>query len=302
MTDGPDASQSSAIDTTGLAAALGAYGIWGFAVLFFKLLGEVPASEVIAHRIAWTVVFVGLWLAFQGRLGEVRAAFADRAVFARLTLAAVLISGNWLIFVWAIGEARVLETAFGYFINPLVNVALGFVLLGERFSRLQAVAIAIAIFAVAVQATGLTGFPWVSLTLACSFAVYGFIRKTVNVKPSPGLFVETLILLPAALAYTFWLAHTGSGHFAVTPYDTFLLAMTGIVTALPLILFSTGARRLPYSTIGVLQYLAPSISFLLAVFAFGEPLSPIKLTSFVLIWISLAIFAADMFMKRTKSA
>ena len=300
MTDDPDAAQSSGIDTTGLAAALGAYGIWGFSVLFFKLLGAVPATEVIAHRVVWTVVFVGFWLAYAGRIGEVRAALSDRAVIIRLAASTILIATNWLIFVWSIGAARVLEVSFGYFINPLVSVAIGFALLGERFSKLQATALAVAILAIGIQATGLSQFPWISLALAFSFAVYGFIRKTVDVKPSPGLFVETLVLAPVALGYLLWISRAGYGHFLATPGETVLLAFTGILTALPLILFATGARRLPLSTVGILQYLAPSIHFLLAVFAFGEPLSPIKLASFVLIWISLAIFAADMFMKRAK--
>ena len=294
----PDAPADNTTDLFGFAAALGAYGIWGLAVLFFKLLEAVPATEIIAPRTPGAVVFAALWLLARGRRGGVRPAVADPAVIFRLLASAVLIAGNWLIFVWAVSQARVLEVSFGYFINPLVNVALGFVLLGERFSRLQGIAIAVAALAVAVQATGLTGFPWVSLALAFSFAFYGFLRKTVAVKPTPGLFADPPVRLPQAPPVLGGLDVSGTGHFLADPGRTVLLVLTGIITALPLVLFATGARRLPLSTVGILQYLAPSLHFLLAVFAFGEPLSPTRLVSFAIIWLSLAIFAADLLVRR----
>ncbi|MEZ5839414.1 MAG: EamA family transporter RarD [Hyphomicrobiales bacterium] len=287
-----------ATDPIGLAAILGALSIWGFAVLFFKALEGVPPIEVICHRIVWTSLFVGLWLAATGRLGEVRAALTTPSVLARLTLSALLIGGNWLVFVWAIGEARVLEVSFGYFITPIATVGLGYLVLGERGSRRQAIALGLAVLAISVQATGLTGFPFVSLFLALSFSVYGLIRKTVDVRPSPGLLVESLLLAPLAIGYLVWLDVNGTGHFLGTPATTSLLVATGIITALPLILFATGARRLPLSTVGILHYLSPSIHFLLAVTVLGEPLTTIRLASFAIIWISLAVFASDLLARR----
>ena len=277
----------------GMAAALSAYLCWGLIVIFFKWLGDIPVWEIVGHRISWTVVFVGLFLALRGRLGEVKAALSDWRVLRALIICATLIGANWTIYIWAIDTGEVLQASFGYFINPLMNVALGFVLLGERLSRWQGIAVGLATLSVAIQAMLLPGFPWISLALAGSFAIYGYIRKLTPVGASPGLFVEATVLLPPALGFIIYLQVTGAGHFGDDPLTVVQLMLTGVLTALPLILFAIGARRLRLATIGLVQYLAPSIQFLLAVFVYGEPLSSARLATFVLIWISLAIYTAD---------
>lgn len=275
----------------GFAAALAGYFLWGLSIVFYKWLSHVPADEVIAHRIVWTVAFVGVFLVLKARLAEVAATFRDRRVLIRLCLTSVILSMNWLVFVWAIANNEVLAISFGYFINPLVSVLFGVVLLGERLVRLQAIAVGLAAVAVAIQATMLAGFPWISLFLACTFATYGYIRKLTPVGASPGLFVETLLIVPFGIAYIWFLEAGGNGHFALNMDTAILLVLTGIMTSLPLILFAYGARRLPLTMIGLLQYMAPSLQFLLAVFAYDEPLSSVRLASFVLIWFALVIFS-----------
>ena len=299
MTTPPEAANRNEMNA-GLMAGVLAYSIWGLSVIFYKWLAHVPADEVIAHRIVWTVVFVGLFLLLRSRLGEVRAAFRDRAVIVRLLLTATIIAVNWLVFVWAIAQGEVLAISFGYFINPLVSVFLGFVLLGERLSRFQAVAIGLAVIAVAVQATTLNGFPWISLFLAFSFASYGYIRKLTPVGATPGLFIETVLIVPVGLLFIAYVEGSGTGSFLLDPLTGFLLAMAGIITSLPLILFAFAARRLTLTTVGLLQYFAPSIQFLLAVLVYGEDLPFERLASFVLIWIALAIFTYASVRKRGK--
>ena len=282
----------------GFISGVTAYVLWGFSVIFYKWLTDVPASEVIAHRIVWTVVFVGLFLVAFGRLGEVLVALRDRRVLWRLLISASIIGVNWLVFVWAIGQNEVLAVSFGYFINPLVSVMIGFLLLGERLSTGQRVAIGLAVVAIVIQATTLHGFPWLSLFLACSFACYGYVRKLTPVGASPGLFIETSLILPIGLAYVVYLQATGAGHFTDSPVDMALLLGTGIVTSLPLILFAFAARRLTLTVVGLLQYLAPSIQFALAVLVYGEPLSAERFASFALIWAALAVFSIASWRKK----
>lgn len=282
----------------GLGFALSAYVFWGFLPIYYKLVDHIAADQVVAQRILWSVVFAGLYLTVAGRMREVVAILRTPAHGLRLLLSACFITVNWLVFIWAIGEHRVLEVSFGYFINPLVNVALGMVLLGERLTRWQAAAVAVAVAGVALQAAELGGIPWVSLGVAFSFGFYGYVRKTVPVGASPGLMVEVLLLAPFALAY---LAYAGQGGEPVTGHSTAVwlwLAGSGIVTAGPLILFAAGARRLPMKTLGVLQYVAPSIQFLLAVLIYGEPLEPLRLASFALIWLSLALYSLGSYRQR----
>ncbi len=275
----------------GFAVALSGYFLWGLSIVFYKWLSHVPADEVIAHRIVWTVAFVGAFLVLRGRLGEVAAALRDRRVLVRLFISSVILAMNWLVFIWAIAHNEVLAVSFGYFINPLVSVLFGLVLLAERLTRLQAIAVALAVLAVAIQATMLNDFPWISLFLAFSFAIYGYIRKLTPVGASPGLFVETLLIVPFGIIFIWYVEVGGGGHFALNAETAVLLILTGIMTSLPLILFAYGARRLTLTTIGLLQYMAPSIQFLLAVFLYGEPLSNIRMASFALIWIALAVFS-----------
>lgn len=287
----PGPKQTSVND--GIWAALGAYGLWGFLPILFRLLEGVPSVLIVAERTVWSLVLIGIILYFGGRLKEVRAVLTDAKKLRRLALCAVVLAGNWLLYVWAVETEQVLEASFGYFINPLVSVAIGMALLGERQNRLQLVAILIACVAIGVQAAGLGTVPFIALGLALSFGFYGFLRKTASVDSSTGLFVETLILAPVGFLYIcYTIATDGPGPHA-DPWMLFLLVMTGPATAVPLMLFTYGVRRLRLTTIGMLQYLAPTLQFLVAIFLFSEPLNPTRLISFALIWLSIAVFTAD---------
>jgi chloramphenicol-sensitive protein RarD len=287
----------------GLLAGLVAYVFWGFLPIVFKLLDGVPSATIVADRTIWSLFFVGAILLISGRTAEVRAALADGATLRSMFISSLLLAGNWLIYVWAVETGQVLEASFGYFINPLVNVALGMAFLGERQSRWQMVSIAIAIVAIGIQAVGIGGVPYIALSLAFSFAGYGFFRKTARVSSTTGLFVETLLLLPLAagyLVFTF-LRDGGVGPHA-DPYFMGLLLLTGPATALPLLLFAFAVQRLRLTTIGMLQYLAPSIAFVIAITMFGEHLNATRLVSFGLIWLSLIVYTADSYLRRRGSA
>lgn len=275
-------------------SALSAYILWGVFPLYFKLVGEVSVYAVIAHRVIWSALFVALFLFAVGRIREIIPIFQSKRSIYWLIFSTITITINWTVFVWAIDNQMVLSVSFGYFINPLVNVALGMVLLGERQNKLQTLAIAIAVIAVGIQAYGVGGLPWVSLTLAISFALYGYFRKTVEVGAAPGLLIETMMLLPFAVLFLVWFGPTTPLPPAEAGIDLWLLLMLcGPVTAIPLILFSIGARRLRLTTIGIFQYIAPSIQFVLAITLLGEALNETRLLSFVLIWVSLVIFTFD---------
>lgn len=276
----------------GFAFALSAYLIWGFAPLLFKALQHLPPMEVVLHRVIWSIPVAGLVLFFLGRTADIKAALKSPRTLAMATVTALLISGNWALFIWAVGADRTVETALGYYINPLISVAFGVVLLGDRFSRAQMVAIAIATSAVVLLTIG-TGYPpWISLLLALSFAIYGYLRKTLPIGPSQGFFLEVLIMGIPAIICVVWLEWTGAGHFIDgTPEDLWLLFLCGPISAAPLILYAFGAKLLRYSTIGLMQYIAPSIIFVLAVFVFGEHLSVWQLAAFVMIWTALAIYS-----------
>jgi chloramphenicol-sensitive protein RarD len=232
-------------------------------------------------------------------MGEAATAIRDPKTLRSMVISALLLAVNWLVFVWAVETNQVLETSFGYFINPLVNVAIGMVLLGERQNRWQTVAIAVACIAIIVQAMGLGRVPWVALALAFSFGFYGYFRKTAKVGSASGLFVETLVLAPLALGYlAFTFIRDGNIGPLADPATLGLLALSGPATAMPLLLFAFAVQRLRLTTIGMLQYLAPSIAFILAITAFGEPINTTRLVSFGLIWLSLAIYTADSFFRR----
>ena len=275
----------------GLLAALGAYGVWGFFPLMFRLLDGVGAPTIVAHRVIWSLVFVGIILKVQGRMGEVSAALKDRRVLIIIFLSAILLAINWLVFIWAVENDKVLDVSLGYFINPLVNVALGMVFLGEKQNNWQWLAISVAIVAMIVQTIALGSFPLVALTLAISFGIYGYLRKTVSVGSAPGLFIETLLMLPFAIIYLVYIIYSfGYGPHA-DPLKMTYLVLTGPLTAGALLMFAFAARRLRLTTIGMFQYLSPSMHFLTAVYIFGEELNSLRLFSFVLVWISLAIFS-----------
>ncbi|WP_428674169.1 EamA family transporter RarD [Roseibium sp.] len=278
----------------GLLVGLAAYVMWGFFPAYYKLTDTVPADLVVSHRILWSVLFVGLYLYLRGRWQEVRDVFRQPKVLLGLTASASFIAVNWLVFVWAISNNQVLDVSLGYFINPLVSILVGLVILHEKLSRGQAFAILIAAFAVVLQAVLAGGLPWVSLVLAFSFAGYGYVRKVTPVKATPGLFVETLLLFPMAAVYVLLNLSWGVDALVLNDPPVLLaLAGTGIVTALPLICFSAAARRLPLFMLGLMQYLAPSMHFLMAVYLWGEPLDQTKLMGFVMIWGALVVFSYD---------
>ncbi|WP_428311249.1 EamA family transporter RarD [Hydrocarboniphaga sp.] len=285
---------AAAIDRRGLFAAVSAFACWGMLPLFLRLLHQAPALQIMAHRVVWCCLFVFGWLAVRGELHHVRRALRDRSTFLHLLGSAVLISFNWAIYVWAIADGHTVEASLGYFINPLVSVLLGVLFLGERLNRAQWSAVALAALGVAWLTWQVGRPPWVALSLAMSFGLYGFVRKKVVIDAVAGLAVETLMILPFALGWLAFEVSRGSsvfGHVGL-PLDL-LLVSSGLVTAIPLVLFAFGVRRVPLSTIGLLQYFAPSLQLLTALFVFKEPFSHVQMIGFSLIWIGLVIFAVD---------
>ena len=249
--------------------------------------------EIVASRIVFSLLLLMLLLAATGALGQFRATVRNRHVMSAMAISATLIAINWLAYVWAVSTNHIVAASLGYFLNPLVNVLLGVVLLKEKMRMPQVVAVGIAVSGVAVMAVSAIATLWVSLILALSFAFYGYIRKTADIGPRQGLAAETLILMPLALGYLVWLAGRGELSLGQDATVTTLLVMTGLITSLPLLLFATAARRMPLSTLGLLQYLAPTIQFLIGVFIFSETLSWGQIVSFALIWTGLAIYIFD---------
>lgn len=298
----PKAPAENTDSAQGFAFALTAYLLWGFLPFFMKAVAHIPAPEVVAHRIVWSVPLAGLVLLWLGRTDDIKTALRSPRMLCMAALTAVLITINWGIYVWAIGAGRAIETALGYYINPLFSIFLGAVLLKERPNPAQMVAIALAASAVAVLAFDAGGLPWVSIGLCLSWGFYAFFRKTLPVGPNQGFFLEVLLLSVPAIGYIIWLETTGQGHFGDTGMaDVLWLLSCGIVTAVPLMIYANGAKLLRLSTIGIMQYIAPTIVFLIAVFVFGEPFSSVKLFAFVLIWIGLAIYTWS-FLTRSRAA
>ncbi|WP_127142934.1 EamA family transporter RarD [Pelagibacterium montanilacus] len=282
----------------GVIAAIVTYSMWGLFPLFFKLLDHVDPVGVVAHRVIFSLVFLCLVLALHRRFGEVIAALRDMRVLGVMAVTTTLLAFNWLIFVWGVSIGQVLQVSFGYFINPLVSVAIGMVLLGERQSPWQTAAIGIAVAAVVIQAIALGDVPWIALGLAILFGFYGYFRKTVRVGSAPGLFVETLLMLPPAVIYLMVSAMVFGRDYYSDAVTATALVVSGPLTALALIFFAYAARQLRLTTIGMFQYIAPSLHFLSAVFLFGETLDPVSLLSFVLIWLSLVVFSFDTWRRR----
>jgi chloramphenicol-sensitive protein RarD len=277
----------------GLLLGLGAYLLWGVLPLYFKAIANVLPSEIVAHRILWSLLFLAVLVAMWKRWPALRAAVATPKVAMTLAVTAMLIAINWLVYIWAVLNGHVLEGSLGYYLNPLVNVLLGVVLLKERLSGAQAFAVGLAAVGVAVLAFNAVAGLWISLTLATTFATYGFLRKIAPVESIEGLSVETAFLAPVALGWVLWLNQDGQGGFGVELRTDILLILAGAATATPLLLFTAAAKRLPYSTLGFLQYIAPSIQFLLAVLVFGEPLTTAHIICFCAIWTALVIFAFE---------
>ncbi len=288
----PDTAAGTA---SGYAFALGAFGIWALFPLFWNLLEGVPAPEILAHRALWTIPVCALALAVTGRLHTLYALLGDRRTLAFLALSTALITSNWGTYIWAVTSGHVLDASMGYFLNPLMNVVAGLVLFRERLRPLQWTAVALAGAGVAAAALAAGQMPWVGLLLACSFAGYGAVRKLIDVPALPGLLAETLILLPLAGGYALWLGWQGTGHFLVEgPATDILLVLAGAITALPLLFYVGGARRLPMATMGMLFYLTPTGLFLLATLLYGEPVTLADGLSFGMIWLGLAVFTVDL--------
>jgi chloramphenicol-sensitive protein RarD len=288
----PAAAPEDADARRGILAAAAAYGLWGLLPLYLKLLHFARPEEVLASRILWSIPWAALAVVFMGGFSQARRELAQKGVFAALCLSAVLIAVNWWIYVWAVANGHVIESSLAYFLTPLVNVAFGVAFFGERPGRIQIAALVLAGLGVLVQALALGGPPWIALGLCASWSCYGLVRKQAPVSAAAGLFVETLILAgPAAIALAL-LAQAVPLAATSGPDHLTLLALTGPVTAIPLILFAFGARRVPFSMLGLLQYIAPSLQFLLGI-AFGEPLTPMRVASFALIWSGLALFSLD---------
>lgn len=277
----------------GLLPALAAFTIWGLAPLYFKLLGAASAMEIVSHRIIWSALLLAAVLAFRHGFGVLRSVARDGKLAALLALTTALTATNWLLFVWAINTGQVLEASPGYFIAPLINVLFGRLFLGERLRPWQAAAVGLATCGVLWRVWHLGSLPWVALALSTTFALYGLLRKRAPVAALDGLFVETLMALLPALAFVVWLMQTDASHFGPSPGSMALLAGTGITTAIPLWLFTVGARQLRLTTLGFCQYTAPSLQFLLAVVVFGEPFNHVALVGFAFIWGGLALFSLD---------
>lgn len=302
--EGADSTQARA----GVAFALGAFLFWGLAPLYFKAVVALPPLEVLAHRVLWSVLLLAALLIALGRLRAVLLQLSSPGVLPRLLASTALISMNWLVFIWAVGQERVLEISLGYYINPLVNVLLGLLVLRERLSPAAVVAVLLAAAGVANLAWQTDGLPWVSLVLAVSFGLYGLVRKLTPLGPIDGLLMETALVAPLAIGFLLWTAWTGAGAIsgsAIASGDLSLLLLliaAGPVTAIPLIWYAAGARRLRYTTIGFLQYLAPTCHFLLAVLLFGEPFDTAQLVTFACIWTAVAVFTGDSLTRSRRAA
>lgn len=270
----------------GLAYGLCAFLFWGFAPLYFRAVAHVPAIELLGHRVVWAVLLLGGFVWWQRAWRAL-----DRRALAMLCISAALIGVNWLFYIVAIQTDRILEASLGYYINPLVSMLLGMVFLGERLRLFQWLAVALAAVGTAWMAWAQGGVPWIGLLLAFTFGFYGLVRKTVRVESLQGLFVETLMLAPFAYAGIAWLLWRGEGSFLqLGAVNDLLLVAAGVVTCLPLFWFTQAARRLPLTTIGFMQYLAPTITFLLAVFVFFEPFGRAQLVAFIWIWLAVAVY------------
>ncbi|MBI1403672.1 MAG: EamA family transporter RarD [Porphyrobacter sp.] len=287
---------------SGLPQAIGAYVIWGFLPLYLLLVKAVPPFEFVGWRIIWTLPLCLAIVAVRRQFPELLAALKSPRALLALFASSLLIAVNWFVYIWAIMAGEVYATSIGYYLNPLVNVLLGTLFLGETLSRRQWVAVALAGSAVALLAAGAITSLWISLTLAFSFSLYGLVRKTVSVGSLPGLTIESAILLLPASGVALWYAESPAGSaFGHDPWLSLAIVFSGVVTAVPLLLFAIAARRMNYSALGFIQYLAPTIVFFLGLTVFHQPLAPAKFASFVLIWIAVGIFVSDLLARRRKA-
>jgi chloramphenicol-sensitive protein RarD len=289
-----DSAESSS--TRGAIAGTAAFLLWGIVPLYWKQMASVPAFELIAHRILWSLLFLLGVLAWRKSFASLRAAVTDRRIFSSGLLSGVLLALNWTIYVWAVNAGYIIETSLGYFLTPLCNVALGYVFLHERLRVLQWAAVALATGGVALLLFHTGRVPWIALSLASSWSLYGLLKKRSPLGPIPGLAVETLALFPVATVFLLWRAHTGEGALGHVnlPLHTLIVA-SGVITTIPLLLFAYAAQRLRLVTLGVVQYIAPSIQFLIGLLIYHEPFDSARLQACVLIWLALLLYTAHSF-------
>ncbi len=280
---------------SGVLFALAAFASWGFLPAYWKQMQAAPPFEILCHRIVWSCVFLFVILCVQKRGKEVGQVFRSPSQWKGLVISSLLIAANWFVYIWAVNSGRVVETSLGYYINPMINVLLGFVLLNETFTRLQCISLGFALTGVVYSLLAYGKLPLFGLSLAVTFAFYGYSRKRIQVGPLPGLFVETLILMIPALGYILFLMAAGKSCFFKDVGLTLWMVGAGVVTSLPLLWFAAAAGRLKLSTIGILQYLAPTIAFVLGVFVYKEPFSVHSLGTFACIWIGVILYTLEFY-------
>ncbi|MBW6420580.1 EamA family transporter RarD [Rhizobium sp. XQZ8] len=279
----------------GFAFGLTAYFLWGFLPLYLKAVAHIPSLEVLANRAIWSVPVAGIVLLLLRRTDDLKTAVKNPRMLGMACVTAAIISVNWGIYVWAVASGHALDAALGYFINPLFSIFLAAVILKERLGRTQVVAICLAAVAVVILTVDAGGLPWVSIGLSVTWGFYALFRKTLPIGPNQGFFLEVLLISIPCIPYVIWLEASGQGHLLnATGWDTFILMAAGVVTAGPLMIYANGAKLLRLSTIGIMQYIAPTMIFLFAVFAFHEPLSQVKLVAFAFIWAGLVVYTWPM--------
>jgi len=286
--------------TIGVGFGLATFIFWGLAPIYFRQVAWVDPYELLAHRVVWSALVLAPLVILANEMGKVRQALRDRRTLLALAGSTLLISLNWLIFIIAIVSDRLLEVSLGYYLNPLINVLLGLVFLRERMGRLRWLGVALGAIGVANLALRHEGFPWISISLALCFGFYGLIRKQTALGARDGLFLETILLLPLALAFLLWMNAQGTGAFlsAAAPGSDLMLMASGVVTAVPLLWFAAAARRLELATIGVMQYIAPTLQFFLAVLVYGEAFTSVHAVTFVFIWVGVVCFIVGSLMER----
>ena len=282
----------------GFGFALSAYVLWGFLPLYLKAVSHIPAIEVVAHRVLWSVPVAGLILIVLGRTSDLGRILRDPKALAMGCITATLVSINWGVYVWAIAAERTLDGALGYYINPIFSVFLGVMLLGEKLNKLQWAAVGLAAAAVGVLTYANGSLPWPALALTFSWGFYAYFKRSLPIGPNQGFLLEVLILSPVALGYLIWLGGQGGGHFVPLTIDMWLLMGCGIVTAVPLMLYANGAKGLRLATIGIMQYIAPTMIMLIAVFVFEEPFGSARAIAFPMIWAALGLYTFAMFRGR----
>lgn len=285
----------------GVLFGLAAFTAWGFLPIYWKQMQAVLPFEILCHRIVWSCLFLAVIISLQKRWKEVGSITKTPAKVKGLIMSGALIGFNWFVYIWAVNSGRVVETSLGYYINPMINVLIGYLLLGEKFSRMQCIAVLLALAGVVYSLLAYGALPMFALTLACSFAFYGYARKKIQVAPLPGLLIETCVLFIPALAYVILRLFSSDSYFMKDPALSLWMIGAGLVTSLPLLWFAAAARRLNLSTIGILQYLSPSIAFILGVFVYKEAFTRHSLITFGCIWVGVFLYAWESLIKNRRS-